>query len=139
MSLVEILEIDRERLRREKVVYNTVYDRLKNRINNHARVGSKYCVYTIPEFLIGYPLVKVDKTMIYLRKKLSKEGFISFEIDSCNIFVTWDPEEIRKLNKIYKNYTGESVSEKIESVTERSFVRDNDDLIQSLIQSKMNN
>lgn len=137
MSLVELLEIDRERVRRERVVYKTVYERLKNRINNHAKVGSKYCVYTIPEFLIGYPLVKVDKTMAYLHKKLLKEGFISFEIDSCNIFITWDPEEIRKLNKIYKNYS--SGNDKTESLAERSFIRDNDDLIQSLIDSKFQN
>jgi hypothetical protein len=136
MSLVEILEIDRERLRREKVVYNTIYDRLKNRINNHARVGSKYCIYTIPEFLIGYPLVKVDKTMAYLHKKLLKEGFISFEINHNNIFITWDPDEIRKLNRIYKN---SNRNEKNESISERSFIRDNDDLIQSLIDSKINN
>lgn len=136
MSLVEILEIDRERLRREKVVYRTVYERLKNRINNHARVGSKYCVYTIPDFIVGYPLVKIDKTMAYLHKKLAKEGFIFYQIDHTNLFVTWDPEEIRKLNKIYNN---SSVTEKIESVEERNFIRDNDDLIQSLINSKINN
>lgn len=135
MSLVDILEIDRERVRREKVVYNTVYERLKNRINNHVRVGSKYCIYTIPEMIIGYPLVKIDKTMNYLHKKLLKEGFIVFPIDNKNIFVTWDPNEIRKLHKLYKK----NGIKKIETVEDRNFFRENDDLIQSLINSKSAN
>ncbi len=132
MSLVEILEIDRERLRREKIVYNTVYDRLKNRINNHAKAGSKYCIYTVPEFIIGYPLVKVDKTISYLCKKLTKEGFIIVQIDNSSIFVTWDPEEIRKLDKIYKKN-----SKKPETIEEMNFIRENDDLIKTLIDSKL--
>jgi hypothetical protein len=133
MSLNEILKIDRERVKREKVVLSTVFDRLKNKVNNVVRVGSKSCTYIIPEFIPGYPLVNVEKTMIYLNKKLKKEGFISFPINGNTIFVTWDPNEIRKLDKIKDNVKQE------ETVKEKNYERENDNLIQSLINSKINN
>ena len=70
MSLNDILQIERERVRRERVVLTTVYERMKNRINNSVKVKAKECIYTIPEFIIGYPLINVIKTMDYLHKPL---------------------------------------------------------------------
>ena len=51
MSLNDILQIERERVVRERVVLTTIYDRMKNRINNSVRVKSKECIYKIiPQF-----------------------------------------------------------------------------------------
>lgn len=102
MSLNDILKIEKERVLRERVVLNTVYERLKNRINNSVKVKAKECTYTIPEFIPGYPLVDVPKTMEYLLKKLQKEGFIAAQIDYYNLLVTWDLEKIRKLHELSK-------------------------------------
>lgn len=98
MSLNEILMLERERVQREKVVMHTIYDRLKNRINNFVRAKSTFCIYTIPEFIPGYPLVLVDKTMVYLINKLRREGFIAEYIDKNNLYVSWDPKAIRDLD-----------------------------------------
>lgn len=129
MSLIDILQIEKERVRRERVVLNTIYDRMKNRINNAVRAKSKECIYTIPEFLIGYPLVDIPKTMIYIVKKLKKEGFIAVPLDQLNIYITWDPRELIKLNEILRQHEKQTVVEK-------ELERKNDDFISSLIASK---
>ena len=95
MSLNDILQIEKERIQRERIVLTTVYDRMKNRINLSVRATSKECVYTIPDFIVGYPLIDIQKTMQYLLKKLKKEGFITIPLSTKQIYITWDPNELR--------------------------------------------
>lgn len=138
MSLNDILEIERSRLKREKVVLNTVYDRLKNKINNSVRVKSKECVYTIPEFIPGYPLIDIHNTMQYLLAKLEIEGFIAFPITQLDIYITWDPVKIRELDQIKKGKEAVEPKEKkpTKTVLEKEFERANEDFINNLIISK---
>lgn len=102
MSLSDILQIERERVRRERVTITTVYDRMKNKINNSVRVKSKECIYTIPEFIPGYPLIDVPKTMNYLLTKLKKEGFIVIPLTLLDLYITWDPIKIKQLDQQIK-------------------------------------
>lgn len=125
--------LDRERVRREKVVLRTVYDRMKNRINNHAAMKSKWCVYNIPEFIPGYPLVNVPLAMRYIVKKLIKERFIVNVISENSIFISWDPKEIRRLDSVLRNVENDKKD------TGDNIVNKKDDFfIKSLIRSKNN-
>ncbi len=137
MSLRDILLIERERVKREKIVLSTVYDRMQNRINNSVRVRSKECIYTVPEMIPGYPLVNIDKTMNYLLKKLQKEGFIAFPINKSNLYVTWDPEKIRQLHKQQQINEIKKKNPIVNKETnEKEFERANDDIINFLVSSK---
>lgn len=158
MSLNDILQIERERVIRERVVLTTVYDRMKNRINSSVRVKAKECVYTIPEFIPGYPLVDIQKTMSYLLTKLKKEGFIAIQLTLLDLYVTWDPAKIRQLNQQVKpiepkkeeplyskidrnkqlwNPSENNQKKNVEKrLVEKEFERANDDFINSLIISK---
>jgi hypothetical protein len=120
MSLSDILEIEKQRRRNLRIVFDTIYDRVKIRIRNHVSAGAKYCVYTIPNFIPGYPLIKVDIMMKILISKLTDEKFIVQQLDYQNILIYWDPEEVRKLEKTLL-------------VTGSKYNYDNDDLIRSLI------
>lgn len=136
MSFKQILEIDRERVRREKVVLHTIYDRVKNRINIVAKNRNQACVYEIPIFIPGYPLTNVDKTMKYLLKKLIKEGFYAIQIDSVNIYIAWDPLSIRELDRREKR--------KLKNKNNNDYVEDTeekrkDDYFDFLIKEKVNN
>jgi hypothetical protein len=160
MSLYDILQIERERVIRERVVLTTVYDRMKNRINNSVRVKAKECVYTIPEFIPGYPLINVEKTMNYLLTKLKKEGFIVIQLTLFDLYITWDPIKIRQLDQQVKPIEPkkeEPLYSKIDrnkqlwtsndhgqnknvekKLIEKEFERANEDFINSLIVSKKN-
>lgn len=107
MSLNDILQIERERVRRERITLTTIYDRMKNRINNSVKVKSKECVYTIPEFIPGYPLIDVEKTMKYLINKLTREGFIAVKLTELVLYITWDPLKLRQLDEQTKAINSE--------------------------------
>lgn len=127
MSLSDILEIERNRRRTMRIVLNTVYDRVKIRIVNHVSVGAKFCVYTIPDFIPGYPLINIDLTMKFLLKKLKSENFIVYQLDSHNVLIYWDPEEIRKLERSLLNKNTNTLD---------TTQLDNDYLIKSLVNNK---
>ena len=131
MSLSNILQIERERVKRERVVLDTVYERMNNRINSSVRVGAKTCIYAIPDMIPGYPLVNLEKTMLYLFNKLKKEGFIVFPLSEHHLFITWDPREIKKLDKLNKEHTQTKRINHIDTSE-----KENDDFITSLIKSK---
>jgi hypothetical protein len=141
MSLNDILMIERERVNREKIVFETIYERMKNRINNYVRVKSKDCIYKIPELIPGYPLVNISKTMIYLLKRLEREGFISFPINTLELYITWDPmiirqmdEELKKHSDKYDKYNNQDSNKLNTSVKE--FERANENIINFLVASK---
>ena len=129
MSLVDILQIERERARRERVVLHTIYERMQNRINNAVRAKARECVYTIPEFIPGYPLIDPYRTMSYLVKKLKKEGFIVVALSQLELYITWNPEELRKVAERLREHEQKTVADK-------ELERRSDDFINSLIVSK---
>ncbi len=160
MSLNDILIIERERVRRERVVLTTVYERMKNRINSSVRARAKECIYTIPEFIPGYPLINITKTMDYLVSKLKREGFIVMPISILDLYITWDPIKIRQLDEHLRsiepkkrdqiNYSTNNISASNTSstssnrtslnrkVVEKEFERASEDFINSLVVSKRN-
>ena len=154
MSLNDILVIERERVLRERVVLTTVYERLKNRINNSVRARAKECIYTIPEFIPGYPLINTVKTMEYLLGKLKREGFIAMQMSMLDLYITWDPSRIRELDSQLKalepkkredlgtgvgsgsgSGSGRSTSLS-RKLVEKEFERANENFITSLVASK---
>jgi hypothetical protein len=138
MSLQDILDIERQRIKRERVVLTTVYDRMKNRINNSVRVKSKECVYTIPGIIPGYPLVDIPKTMEYLLHKLITEGFIAFQLNDTDLYITWDPYKIRQLDEIKKNHEKKEkvVETKNKPIMDKEFERSNDDFLNYMIMAR---
>ena len=132
MSLKDILELEKSRLNREHATYKTVYERMKNRINFTVKTGEKICFYEIPDFIVGYPLINIEKTMIYLQNKLSKEGFVHIKIDERRLLITWNPKHLKELDKHIK----EEEKKKTLNYTEKLQERNEDDFIKMLISSK---
>lgn len=99
--LSELLQIDKQRIERERVVLQTIWERLKNKIKLTMKSGYKVCIYTIPEFLVGYPPPNIPKTMNYLLNRLEQEGLIYTQLDELNIFIGWDPIKIKELNNMH--------------------------------------
>jgi len=132
MSLNDILEIEKSRLNRERAIYITIYDRMKNRLNNSVKIGSKFSEYTVPEFIFGYPLINVEKAMIYLCHKLTKEGFIYIPLSKNTLLITWDPKHLKELDRRVRNEERKSITH-----SDKILERDDDDFIQKLISSKI--
>jgi hypothetical protein len=129
MSIAEIIKIEKDRYLREKKVYDIIYTRLQNKINNAVKARATECIYTIPEYIVGHPLVNIPKTMIYLLEKLSYEKFIATQLTEKDIYVTWN---------IYHLAEFESIPRPVDNtlVANKEFERHNENFVNSLIMSK---
>ncbi len=132
--LNQLLEIDQERVRREKVVLHTIWDRLVNRIKISMRAKSSACVFKIPEMIPGYPLTNIPKTMEYLLKKIQHEGILGVQISLLEIYIAWDPNAIRELAK--RKRQKHSQAARPNQVTQITQTRD-DDFIDLMIREKI--
>lgn len=100
MSLRELLDLDIERKNREDAMHKSIYERLSNRMNSASNLRHNECIYTVPEYIPGYPLVNIQSSMEYLLRTVVAEGFIAFQIDARNLYVSWDHAKIRKLSQL---------------------------------------
>ena len=133
MSLLnQLLEIDQERVRREKVVLHTIWDRMTNRIKIAMRARSTACVFKIPEFMPGYPLTNIPKTMEYLLNKLRAEGLLGVQISPLEIYIAWDPEAIRELARRKRQQNTKQSNQVVKVNNERD-----DDFIDLMIREKL--
>jgi len=96
MSLSSIIDIHKERKKKENEIFKTVYKRVEQNIIYNVSIGSKACIYTIPEAIWGYPLIDIPRTMEYLLYKLNKRDFICVQLDPRNIYITWNLDTIKK-------------------------------------------
>jgi len=99
MSLNAIINIYEERLKKENEIFKTIYKRVEDLVIFNVNIGSNSCIYTIPEFVWGYPLIDIPRTMEYLLDELFKKGFMTFQIDSKNIYISWSINNIKNNNK----------------------------------------
>ena len=99
-SVENILSIQKKRHKREEDIRNKVLSTLKDKIHNYANFGKISCVYTVPNFIIGYSLFDLNDMIKFLIKQLKKEGFCVKQLTSQHIFISWDIKDINSnLNK----------------------------------------
>jgi hypothetical protein len=136
MSLEQIVKIQEDRKRREMELYDKVYDRVKDRINNYAKHQSQACFWQVPNYVYGYPLLNVPKTMEYILANLNHEGFIAFQVDGYTdwIYISWELSAVkRKEMAERKRKKGRKSRISLEEEKEK---RD-DELIQALVSAKL--
>jgi hypothetical protein len=136
MSIADIMEIEKARIERERIVFEVVYNRLKNKINNSVRARAKECIYTIPDYIPGYPLVNVSNAMAYLLEKLVNEKFIVAQLTSKDIYITWDIGKIEYSEKVLKAPIVPSGNKMSDKLAGKELERQNEDFINSLISIK---
>lgn len=100
MSLVDVLMIEKAKARRERVIIQSVLERLRNRLKSTVRANERYCVFEIPVMIPGHPLVDIERTMAYLVKKLTREGFIVTRLSYDALVITWNVADIRRLSEL---------------------------------------
>jgi hypothetical protein len=128
MSYDQLVQINQERKRRQELIYETVYERLKNRVMNAAKLGSTSCFYEVPSLIPGYPLINVENTMIYLYKKLTSEKFGCFPVSESTLFVIW--------NDFGTNGTSSEVGDFSDNLNNNSNNGASDDFLDTLVTAK---
>lgn len=134
MNLEDIVKIQEERRDREKRLFEDLYMRASTKIKQYVTGGSQACIYTVPNFIFGYPLIDVPKATEFLLARLNHEGFIAFQVEKTadKIYISWELSELER-RKMIKRKKEQQSKVSIEAEKEK---RD-DDLMQALVSAKV--
>jgi hypothetical protein len=92
-------EADKKVLNRMKM-FDDILVQIHNKIISHSKNKWFYCTYSIPEFLIGKPLYKVDDLKKYIIDSLKRDKFDVMYVHPNFLFISW---ENKKSKRTYKN------------------------------------
>lgn len=78
--------------------FDDILLQIHRRIKYHAELEQTYCLYVIPEFIIGVPLYNVNDLKKYIMTTLTKNGFKLMYFHPNTIFISWDVKNKLKNN-----------------------------------------
>ena len=91
--MININELGKKKRQRDKIRLNTYRDILTKCHNKIKRADDKTSTnmfFEIPEMLFGYPRYNILECHDYLKKKLTDNGFIVYDINPYKLFISWD-------------------------------------------------
>jgi hypothetical protein len=90
MSLIkQVNKIQLEQNKSKNNVYTCICTKIENQIIASAKKGLNYCIYTVPMFILGYPIVNVPEAIDYILQKFEEDGFVPFKISENVVCITW--------------------------------------------------
>lgn len=93
-ELKDVLKIQKKKVEREIEVKNKLYQQLISKIQTYAKQTLTKCVYTVPNFIYGYPPFDTNEMKDYITKKLINDGFRVYILQNGNIFISWDIKDV---------------------------------------------
>jgi len=90
MLNISSLKFKNEQIKHEqKKVYKKIFENLCKTINMNAEIGKKFCLYRIPDFLLGEISFPFNECLDYINNKikiLKNEGITEISFYSPNIY-----------------------------------------------------
>ena len=86
---------NRKRIR----IYKKVLDKCYNRIKFTAKKNTKWCFYTVPNYMVGVPLYDVNACIIFMIKQLHSGGFLVKYTHPNLIYISWNKPNKQEVNK----------------------------------------
>lgn len=70
--------------------YNEIYKLVISTIKYHATIGKTCCIYRIPLFVIGCPIINNKECLDHIKKKLEEKHIKVNYVTNDTIFISWD-------------------------------------------------
>lgn len=125
ISVDEITRRTEQKNKLKKETYVKLYEQVARKIRQSVEFGSKYALFQVPSFLLGYPMFDRYKATAYIKRQLENGGFEVAVTNGYELHVTWKvkkkkvtpeqaPEEedfptlvnLRKAANKYRQYAG---------------------------------
>jgi hypothetical protein len=92
LNVDELKKLNEKRKNFKLEAYEKILEMICNKIKDTSTVlGENYCIYQVPEFLLGYSLYELDDCCKWLKKKILKFGINKVTIIEKNILIImWD-------------------------------------------------
>lgn len=92
--MMRLTRKDVDDYRKEKIkiclkLYEQILNKCYNRIKRMVRENRMHCIFTIPDYMIGYPIYDVYQCIYYVIKKLKEADFQVKYIPKNTLFISW--------------------------------------------------
>jgi|LauGreDrversion4_2_1035121.scaffolds.fasta_scaffold109810_4 hypothetical protein len=101
-DLKNVMNFQKQRKQREIEARKKIFQTVKNKINNYARLGHTYCTMDVPPFLFGYSTYDKEQIINYIVDKIKEEGFLCELKPNGRIYISWDIKDIETVQKSKK-------------------------------------
>jgi len=97
MSTLDLNELQAPLKEKEKIkmdIYDKVLKRVHNRIKMVARQPSTFCMFVIPEFVLGIPMYNFHECKNYIIGSLRDNGLAVNYTEPNLLYISWDVEHL---------------------------------------------
>lgn len=106
LSLSDIVNNKKKRDEKKEEVFQVILKECCAKIRKSDEMKNLYCIYTVPEFIIGFPIFNLNECITYIMKEISKRGFQTQYIFPNIIVIAWfnivEKENEQKKNNQHK-------------------------------------
>lgn len=104
MSSLNINDLYKESDRKNEMrlrVFDNILKKIHTRIRNSASNEKMFCMYQIPDFIIGVPLYDTNELKKYLINSLEKDRFKLLYVEPNWLFISWEikSKKVKASNK----------------------------------------
>jgi Family of unknown function (DUF5759) len=89
MQAKEIVQREKKRNDVKKETYKAMLDQFSRKIKTSSDLGNKYCILTVPPFLVGFPRYDIARAVMYMCRQLQRLGYTVNLIGPFDIKVEW--------------------------------------------------
>lgn len=94
--LINIQKNIDEKNRKRRETFKVVLNKCIRQIEKASSFDKLFCLFQVPDFLIGYPLYPLEMCIEYLQKQLITCGFVVKYYFPNILYISWNKDEIRK-------------------------------------------
>jgi len=95
-TVSSVIKIQENRSKRDEAVKQKILTMINDKIINYTKYNYTNCIFNIPNFIIGYLPYNIDYMCNFLIKQLSKEGLYIIKLNSENIYISWNINDLHK-------------------------------------------
>lgn len=93
LNAKDLSYVQENRHKQNKEIYKNILKDIESKIKFQNEIGNSKTIVKIPYMKLGYPIYNVTHAMMYVLRKLSKNGFIIGNIHENAILVMWNIKE----------------------------------------------
>lgn len=113
MHLVNARDLNlvlQKKINKRQEAFDKVLDNVNIQIQKAANGSKLFCLYEVPDFLIGFPLYDINECIAYIINKLHDNGFYVRYYFPRILYVSWNAAEIEdeKLKKDLERINGQN-------------------------------
>lgn len=96
MNVKDIVKLQEDRQKKKLTIFDNVLKKVNERIKHSVYQNENFCLYIIPEFMLGNPTYNIQHCTKYIMYHLQKNGFIVYFYQPNILSISWPIKDFQK-------------------------------------------